>query len=122
MKIINSGEIPDPLETESGEVIYEFFGTGRGEELTVNHSLARIVIPPGRSSSLHYHQQTHESYFILQGQGSMRVNQDKFTLLPGDAIYLEPGETHQIHNHGEMDLVFLAVCAPPWSLADSLEV
>jgi mannose-6-phosphate isomerase-like protein (cupin superfamily) len=122
MKITNSGEIPDPLETESGEIIYELFGIGRGQELAVNHSLARVVIPPGKSSSTHYHQQAHESYFILQGQGSMTVNGDRFTLTPGDACYLEPGDLHHIHSSGEVDLVFLAACVPPWSPEDSIEV
>lgn len=120
MKVADPSLVADPLVTPSGEIIAEIVGIAVGDDS--NHSLARIVIPPGKSSSLHFHKISQETYFILKGEGQMQVNDEHFTLLPGQACWIESGEIHQIHNEGETELVFLAICAPAWVPNDSLEV
>jgi len=121
MKIIPKND-QQPLVTDSGEIIYELVGLAVCGEHNPNHSLAQIVIPPGKSSSLHYHKISQETYFILEGEGKMSVDEEKFTLHEGQACLIEPRETHQISNEGGIDLVFLAVCVPAWVPADSYEV
>ena len=120
MKVADPSLVVDPLVTPSGEIIAEVVGVAVGDES--NHSLARIVIPPGKSSSPHYHKVSQETYFILKGEGQMRVNDKSFTLLPGQACWIELGEIHQIHNRDETELVFLAICAPAWVPEDSFDV
>ena len=110
----------EPLRTETGEIISELIGKTLGEQ--PNHSLARIVIPTGKSSAPHYHKTSHETYFNLAGQGQMQVGDKVFVLGPGQACHIEPEEIHQITNPWEDDLVFLAVCVPPWVPEDSFEV
>ena len=122
MKITDWKENKQPLETVSGEIVYELVGKAADDGINPNHSLARIVIPPGKSSSLHFHKVTEETYFILQGEGHMEINQQNFTLLPGQACLIEVEEIHRIKNDGEGDLVFLAFCAPAWVPEDSFEV
>lgn len=122
MKIKGSDQIPDPLQTPTGEVIYELVGAAVGEGTDPGHSLARIVIPPGKSSSPHYHKISRETYYILEGRGEMEVDGKKYTLHPGQACLIEPGEVHQIFNQSLNDLVFLAVCVPAWVPEDSFEV
>ena len=111
-----------PLVTETGEIIYEMIGDAVTPSLGANHSLARIILPPGKSSSLHYHKVTQETYFVLKGEGTLRVNDQQTTMLPGQACWIGPGEAHQIENEGDVDLVFLAFCSPPWVPEDSFEV
>ena len=120
MKVIHSREISEPLVTPSGEIISELIGKGSGNE--PNHSLARIVIPPGKSSHSHYHKSSQETYYILEGEGQMKVNGAEFILKPDQACLIESGVIHQISNLGERDLIFLAVCVPPWVPEDSFEV
>ena len=120
MKIADPSLVMDPLVTPTGEIIAEMIGKAVGDD--ANHSLARIVIPTGKSSNLHYHKITEETYFILKGEAGMQVNGKKVQLIPGQACYLAPGDVHQIHNEGEADLVFLAFCAPAWMPEDSFEV
>lgn len=120
MKIIHWEEVQEPLVTPTGEVISELIGKGDGDP--ANHSLARILIPSGKSSHSHYHKLSQETYYILAGQGQMQVNGKEFTLGPGMACHIEQGEIHQIKNEGEEDLVFLAVCVPAWVPEDSYEV
>jgi mannose-6-phosphate isomerase-like protein (cupin superfamily) len=122
MRIKHFDQISEPLETPSGEIIYELVGKAAGGEPTPNHSLARIVIPRGKSSAPHYHKLSQETYYILEGEGTMIVNGESHTLHPGQACLIEPEEVHQIANHGVYDLVFLAVCVPAWVPEDSYEV
>lgn len=120
MKVADPSLVVDPLVTPSGEIIAEMIGKTLGDE--VNHSLARIVIPIGKSSNQHYHKVTEETYFILKGEAEMLVNGKDFKLIPGQACYLAPGDVHRIWNEGEADLVFLAFCAPAWVPDNSFEV
>ena len=120
MKIADPRLIEDPLITPQGEIIAEIIGAAAGDD--ANHSLARIIIPPGKSSSVHYHKISQETYFILKGEGSMMIDGRMFGLLPGQACWIEAGEVHQIKNEGETELVFIAVCAPAWVPEDSFEV
>ncbi len=117
---INSGD--EPIETVTGEIIYELIGRAVRSTPDANHSLARIVIPKGKSSEAHFHKVSQETYFILEGEGQMSVDGEEFTLKSDQACHIEPGEIHQIKNKGESDLIFLAVCVPPWLPEDSFEV
>ncbi len=122
MKVTDKNRILNPLVSDSGEIVYELIGKAAPDGDKPNHSLAQIVIPPGKSSSLHYHKVSQETYFILEGEGQMTVNEVGFTLQEGQTCLIEPGEIHQISNMGEINLVFLAVCVPAWVPDDSFEV
>jgi len=120
MKVIHRDEIKTPLETASGEIIFELIGKAAGDGS--NHSLAWIVIPPGKSSAPHYHKVSQETYYILAGEGQMQVDEASFVLKPGQACFIEPQEVHQISNRKNEDLIFLAICVPSWVPEDSFEV
>lgn len=122
MKITDWKEIQQPLETESGEIIYELIGNAVNDGTDPNHSLARIIIPPGKSSTTHFHKISEETYYFLEGEGQMKVNQKDFSLQAGQSCYLAPGDIHYIKNTGDVDLEFLAVCTPAWIPEDSFEV
>lgn len=111
-----------PMETPTGEVIFEMIGEAVTSELGADHSLARIRIPSGKSSNLHFHKISKETYFIIKGEARMQVNGEKIRLVPGQACYLAPGDVHKIQNQGKEDLEFLAYCVPAWVPEDSFEV
>lgn len=96
-----------------GEIVRELSGNAAGGSQA--HSLAQIVIPPGKASLKHYHPVAEESYYILSGSARMEVDGQSTTLGHGDAVAIAPPSVHQIFNVGEVDLVFLAVCAPAWT-------
>jgi uncharacterized cupin superfamily protein len=71
-----------------------------------------VVAPGKRAFPFHNHHANEEMFFILQGQGELRVGTEKFALRQGDFIANPPGgpETaHQIRNTGTEDLKYLAV-------------
>ena len=101
-----------PLVSQHGEVISELIG--RADRSSERHSVAAITIPPGKSSLLHYHPVTEESYHILQGKAHMVVGNEEAILVPGQSVLIPPQTPHRITSVGETDLAFLAFCVPAW--------
>jgi mannose-6-phosphate isomerase-like protein (cupin superfamily) len=101
-----------PLVSQHGEIISELIG--RADRSSERHSVAHIALPPGKSSLLHHHPVTEESYHILHGKARMRVGDEVTILVPGQSVLIPPQTPHQITSIGETDLAFLAFCVPAW--------
>lgn len=70
------------------------------------------VIPPGkRAFPYHAHRANEEMFFILEGEGSIRINGAIHKIRKGDFISLPPGRdsAHQIINDSAAPLRYLAV-------------
>lgn len=70
------------------------------------------VVPPGkRAFPYHAHRANEEMFFILEGEGSMRIDGATHKIRKGDFISLPPGRNsaHQIHNDSRAPLRYLAV-------------
>ncbi len=61
-----------------------------------NQSLAEATLMPGRSTQEHYHPKAEEIYYILTGQGRMRLESEERLVGPGDAIAIPTGLRHKI--------------------------
>ena len=85
-----------------------------------NQTLAEARLPAGGSTTPHHHLRTEEIYYILEGQGSMRIGQEVQPVGPGDAIAIPPGVFHQITNIGPCVLRFLCCCAPGYEHEDTV--
>lgn len=83
-------------------------------------SLAEARLPPGAQTTPHHHPRTEEIYYILEGQGLMRIGVETRTVSVGDAIAIPPGQVHQISNTGEGMLKFLCCCAPAYEHDDTV--
>lgn len=59
----------------------------------------------------HYHQQMYEIYLVARGSSIIRVNDQVITLEAGDAIAVEPNETHTFLDHSD-DYLHFVVQAP----------
>jgi mannose-6-phosphate isomerase-like protein (cupin superfamily) len=117
MHIKNAHDLPG-FGSPHGEIVYELIGHAAGGSQA--HSLAKIVIPPGKASRKHYHPVAEESYFILSGTARMEMAGEVSTLTAGDSVMIPPPQVHQIANAGTDDLVFLAVCVPAWTPDNSI--
>ena len=82
-----------------------------------NQSLAEALVPAGTSTIRHHHKASEEFYFILDGEGTMEIDETTQAVGPGDAILIPPHAWHQIT--ATQDLRFLCCCAPPYSHEDT---
>lgn len=85
-----------------------------------NQTLAEARLPPGKSTTPHYHVRTEEIYYILEGTGRMQIGQSVRGVVAGDAIAIPPGSVHQISNTGPDTLKFLCCCAPGYEHDDTV--
>lgn len=64
------------------------------------------ILKPG--SSIGYHlQKEDEIYYVISGNGKMKMNGKIFPVKPGDAILTRPGSSHGIEPNAGNDLVIL---------------
>lgn len=112
----------EPFCAPLGELIYELVGNRQCLGGTAKHSLAQVVVAPGKLSPRHYHRVSEETYFLLRGKARMIVDGNEFFLSPGEACLIMPKEVHQVFNDEPENLEFLVFCAPPWTPDDFFEV
>ena len=59
------------------------------------------------NSTKHYHKNTTEVYYILEGRGKMELNDDVIDIEPGLVILIEPGTAHRLYSaEGVRTIVF----------------
>jgi len=87
-----------------------------------NQSLAEARLSAGQSTAPHFHRRTEEIYYIVSGEGQMRLGDDLRAVRAGDAIAIPPGAVHQLINTGAGVLKLLCCCAPGYEHEDTVLV
>ncbi len=79
-------------------------------------SIARARVPSGVTTRWHRLRGTAERYVILEGEGLMEVGSlPSRSVSPGDVIIIPPCCRQRITNFSPKDLIFLAICTPPFA-------
>lgn len=99
------GDLANRFEARIGRVADRIGARALGYNIT--------AIPPGRSAyPFHSHRINEEMFFVLHGNGEVRIGAETFPIRSGDFIACPPGgpeAAHQIRNTGTEELRFLAV-------------
>jgi mannose-6-phosphate isomerase-like protein (cupin superfamily) len=119
MHVYSKAQVTSPIVTQHGETIFELLGRDFAEG-TEKHSVAHILIPPGKASLLHYHPEAEESYYILSGKAHILIGEQESAISAGQIVLIPPKNLHQIRNIGEDDLEFLAICVPAWEPSNTV--
>lgn len=72
-----------------------------------------FTLPPGGNSALEHHKHQH-GVVVIHGQGRVLVGDEWHPLTPGDAVYIEPDEMHQLQASADQSLSFICVI-PRWA-------
>jgi quercetin dioxygenase-like cupin family protein len=78
-------------------------------------------LAPGQASTRHRHLEQTELYFLLEGTGRLRVEDELLTLQPHSAVLVEPDSVRQLFNDTETDALWL-VAGAPFEAANTLEM
>jgi mannose-6-phosphate isomerase-like protein (cupin superfamily) len=111
MQLFNRNDV-EPFVGDDGSIVREL-ASPANSGLT-RHSLAEIRHPPGTASQEHCHTEAEEVYFVLDGQGGVRVDGETRAIGPGDVVVIVPGQRHKVWQEGEGDLVLLVTCVPAY--------
>lgn len=71
-----------------------------------------------QEAKLHYHERTDEFYYIIDGQGTMVLDDEEIELHKGVVVYIPRGVKHRAKGH----LTVLTVCVPRGVLQDVHEL
>lgn len=117
MDVKNIADVP-AFTTKDGSEIRELLA--HRNSCIAKQSLAEARLPPGQSTTPHYHPSTEEIYYILSGTAVMQIGDEMSDVKPGDAIAIPPGAVHQITNTSDETLVLLCCCAPGYEHEDTV--
>lgn len=80
-----------------------------------------VVVEASEEDMLHYHPQATEMYYILSGEGRVRLNGESVEAREGNLIFIPPFTAHSIipTNSG---LEALTISVPAWRPEDECEV
>jgi mannose-6-phosphate isomerase-like protein (cupin superfamily) len=58
--------------------------------------LGRVLVAPGESSPLGFHDDEEEIYVILSGRATLRIGEETCEVGPGDVAYVPRNHVHQL--------------------------
>ena len=111
-KVMRAAEAPD----FTGDAPGAFLGYGRpmgAEQIAFN---VRVLepgtsnVPPGYDETLgHSHTEIEEIYFVIDGEITVKADEDVLTLGPRDAIFLPAGTVRSVRNESDAQAAFAMV-------------
>ena len=114
--IVRSLQEAEAFTTADGSTIRELLGLPTAP--VRNQSLAEASLAPGQATERHYHAETEEIYYVVEGSGEMELDGEGRPVSVGDAVLIPPGAWHQIRA-GDEQLRFLCCCAPAYRHEDT---
>jgi mannose-6-phosphate isomerase-like protein (cupin superfamily) len=81
-------------------------------------SLAEEILPPGATVTSHHHEVIEEIYYITEGEGVMRIDDEEREVREGDAIYIPRFARHTLTNTGDGPMKILLICGPAFFYED----
>ena len=76
---------------------------------TISYKIKRIEVNPGQRLSYQYHNKRSEVWIIIQGEGTVLLNDNKINYSKGDTIEIPQGVKHRIENNGSEKTIFIEV-------------
>jgi mannose-6-phosphate isomerase-like protein (cupin superfamily) len=70
------------------------------------------VVPPNSSIGLHRHGENEELYLIIEGTGTMTVDDHIFKVKTGDLVVNRPGGQHGLTNDSTSDIKLFVIEIP----------
>ena len=87
------------------------------DKIALRYSLAHAIVRPGDTTRPH-RLKTSEVYYIIEGEGTMHINDDSAPVRSNSTIYIPPLAKQSITNSGKTDLRFICIVDPAWRRED----
>lgn len=70
----------------------------------------RLFVLRGHRTSLQYHEQKHETLYIVDGMAVVRLDSGDRVMEPGEWVTIEPGTVHRVE--GLVDTLYVEASTP----------
>jgi mannose-6-phosphate isomerase-like protein (cupin superfamily) len=76
-------------------------------------SVIQESVPAGGAEVMHYHNTARQFFYILEGEGTMVLEDREAVLGKGQGLEIQPQVKHQFKNQSNTDVHFLVISVPP---------
>ena len=109
-----------------GELFHRQAGTGRsfwgpgdaytflvtGAESGGSYFVMEALVPPGGGPPPHIHRDEDETFYIVEGECSIRLDDEIVTAGPGDFVNVPRGRVHSFRNEGDTPMRMILTFTP----------
>jgi len=108
MKLISLKDLPTIITSHNVGKKKEIIKNGEIESLT---QFSQVTFMPGEVVKEHNHEDLYEVYLVEEGEGTLRLNGQKYHIEKGICFVVEPGELHEVENtsNGELVLTYFVI-------------
>jgi mannose-6-phosphate isomerase-like protein (cupin superfamily) len=75
-------------------------------------SVIQERVPSGGAEIMHYHNIARQFFYVLEGEGTMILEDQKVVLSKGQGLEIPPQVKHQFKNLSHADVHFLVISLP----------
>jgi mannose-6-phosphate isomerase-like protein (cupin superfamily) len=68
-----------------------------------------VSVRPHDVLPIHTHDHEDQLYYVLEGEGTIRMDDQEFELAPGKAVTIPPGVAHGVRNTSDKPLRYLDI-------------
>lgn len=90
--------------------VYRFLATG--DETNGKYAMWEAIVPPGGGPPPHIHSREEEAFFILEGEITFTVNDEKIVAKAGTFANMPVGTPHSFKNESDQPAKMLISVAP----------
>jgi quercetin dioxygenase-like cupin family protein len=69
--------------------------------------LNEVYVAPGETIAAHQHEDMEEIFYFLEGEGSMQIEEEVQSVVPGDRVIIPSQKVHVLENTGEKQMRFI---------------
>jgi len=74
-----------------------------------NLVLSSTMLHPNQCTTGHKHEGQEEVYIFVRGEGMMQLDDETFSVRPGDIVTIEDGVFHKVFNSERIELYFICI-------------
>jgi Mannose-6-phosphate isomerase len=75
-------------------------------------SIIHEKMPPHTAEARHYHEQSQQFFFVLEGTATIEIAGESFELAAHEGIHVAPHTPHQMYNKSDRAIQFLVISDP----------
>ncbi len=93
---------------------YTWGGSCDGWHLLKSTGLSVIQerVPPGGAESRHYHERAQQFFFVISGEATLEIGNEKRVLRSQQGVSVPPNIPHRLSNESKQQLSFIVISAP----------
>jgi mannose-6-phosphate isomerase-like protein (cupin superfamily) len=75
--------------------------------------LIQECMPPNAVEKLHFHNRSRQFFYVLPGELSMLLGQERLLIRAGEGLAVEPKLPHEARNSSRENVEFIVMSCPP---------